>query len=233
MMLSKIFSFGALAALAAALPLDVRSAAPSGNTGGGVTIVNNVDRELCLWSVGKDVGEMVTLNPGSTYVEDWRINPSGGGISIKISPEPNQDKILQFEYTLASPTIFWDLSCIDMGERSFFSEVGCAVTSSGDQCVNAICEAGDFACSAAYLIPTDDHATHGCPQDTQLTLNIGSPSGSGSGSGSAPSPSSTTSAAQSATATPSIVNKVANVAPSAETTPTPTPVYLPSRKPIA
>ncbi|KAL1975604.1 hypothetical protein VTN31DRAFT_3996 [Thermomyces dupontii] len=228
MFFSKIFSLGALASLAAALPLEVRSAAPSGNTGGGVTIVNNVDRDLYLWSVSNDVRNMVTLNPGGTYVEDWRINPNGGGISIKISTEPNQDKVLQFEYTLASPKIFWDLSCIDMSERSFFSEVGFAVTTSGDQCENAVCEPGDFACSAAYLVPTDDHATHGCPQDTQMVLDIGSPSGSSSSS------SSTSSAVPSVTASPSVANKAANVAASnTETTPTPTPSYLPNRKPIS
>lgn len=162
-----------LAGMTTALPHNVRGVAPSGNTGGGVTIYNNISQDLYLWSVGEDANKMITVPQGETYSEDWRINPNGGGISIKISTDPNQNDVLQYEYTLAEPKIFWDLSCIDMGTGSLFSEVGFDVTSNSDQCENATCKPGDTQCSAAYLVPSDNHATHGCPQSTNMILNIG------------------------------------------------------------
>jgi hypothetical protein len=160
----------AFASSVSALPHAIRR----GGGNGGVTVVNNMAKTVYLWSVANVANDsMVTLNHGQTYEEDWRVNSNGGGVSLKISTTPEQQDVLQYEYTLASPTIFWDLSCIDMGTGSEFTTVGFAVTSDNPSCVSATCKPGDSACAAAYLFPTDDHATHGCDASTHMTLNLG------------------------------------------------------------
>ncbi|KAH8703202.1 hypothetical protein BGW36DRAFT_83896 [Talaromyces proteolyticus] len=133
-------AFGLLAsfgALAAALPTALEQR-DTNSTGGGVEIINNMGKNIYL-------------------CEPWKTNSNGGGISIKLSTTPDQADVLQYEYTLSAPTIFWDLSCIN----------------DNGACPSATCKPGDTACADAYLFPTDDHATHGCPDTVQMTLNLG------------------------------------------------------------
>ncbi|KAJ5920776.1 hypothetical protein N7466_009102 [Penicillium verhagenii] len=180
MMFKKTFGFAALfAALTSALPSGmIVKRNDTEASSGTVLITNNLDMDVYAWSVSNDVGPMQTLSAnGGTYTEAWRTNPNGGGISIKLSTQPDQSDVLQFEYTEAGDTIYWDLSCINMEANSEFTQYGFSVlpTDSGnsDSCPSAVCKAGDSACADAYLQPTDDHATHGCPIDTGLALTIG------------------------------------------------------------
>ncbi|KAL1967558.1 hypothetical protein VTN77DRAFT_3073 [Rasamsonia byssochlamydoides] len=189
-----------LASAASALPTTMRStngtsssggSSSGSSSGGGVTIINNMEDTMYLWSVANSAdAPMVTLGQGETYSENWRLNPDGGGISIKMATTPSQADVLQYEYTLVDPVIYWDLSCINMGTNSEFTKVGFAVTSDNPNCQSATCAPGDTACADAYLFPTDDQATHGCQASTHMTLNIGSGSSSGSSSGSTNSSSS-------------------------------------------
>lgn len=152
------------------------AAATGGGAGkGGVTVINNLNSTIYLWSVSNTQGPMQTLPPkGGTYSEKWRINPNGGGVSLKMSTTQNDADILQYEYTVADPTIYWDLSNVNLNSNSKFTKYGFAVTNNGGSgCPTATCAAGDTACADAYLFPTDDHATHGCPIDTDFTLTIG------------------------------------------------------------
>ncbi|EED19573.1 conserved hypothetical protein [Talaromyces stipitatus ATCC 10500] len=155
------------------LPTTHGSANTNGANGGSVDIHNNMKDTIYYWSVSQDAGSMKSLEPGASYTESWRTNPDGGGISIKMAMKPEQVDVLQYEYTLQGDTIFWDLSLIDMGTGSKFTEVGFAVTSNDSGCPSATCAPGDTACADAYLVWNDDHATHGCPAGTQMTLNIG------------------------------------------------------------
>ena len=154
-------------------PSPSSSGAPSD---GGVQIKNNLDFNVYLWSVGSTAdNEMHTLSPnGGTYSEEWQ-TPESGGVSIKLATKPDQSDVLQYEYTVGGDLIYWDLSVINMGKDSEFTKFGFAVEPSkpGGDCPSAVCKAGDTSCSDAYLIPTDDHATHGCPVDTAFTLEIG------------------------------------------------------------
>lgn len=168
----------AFATMASALPSGMLVARNGTEpASGSVQITNNLDKNIYAWSVAHDVGPMQTLPPhGGSLSESWRTNPNGGGISIKLSTSPDQSDILQFEYTHAGDTVFWDLSCIDMGADSEFTKYGFAVlpsTGESSSCPSAVCSAGDASCSEAYLIPTDDHATHGCPINTALAFDIG------------------------------------------------------------
>lgn len=181
MMFTKTLGFAAaFATLASALPSGMNNIVSRNNTvaaPGSVLITNNLPKDVYAWSVAQDVGAMQTIPAnGGTYSESWRTNPNGGGISIKLATNPDQTDVLQFEYTQATDTIFWDMSCIDMGAGSEFTKYGFSVLPSlgeSSSCPSAICKAGDTACADAYLIPTDDHATHGCPINTGLSLNIG------------------------------------------------------------
>ncbi|OKL60540.1 hypothetical protein UA08_04343 [Talaromyces atroroseus] len=143
-------------------------------TSDGVEITNNMDQTIYLWSVSDVSSEMYTINSGESYSENWRTNPNGGGISIKMSFTPEETDVLQYEYTYDDPIIWWDLSCINMGDNSGFSTVGFAVTSDDADCPSAICAPGDYACAAAYLFPDDNTATHACTSSNLLHLNLGS-----------------------------------------------------------
>ncbi|OQD76006.1 hypothetical protein PENDEC_c005G00308 [Penicillium decumbens] len=182
MMFTKTLGLAAaFATLASALPSGMMtrrgnstSTAPSGS----VLITNNLNQDVYAWSVADTVGPMQTLPAnGGTYTEAWRTNPNGGGVSIKLATDPDQDDVLQFEYTQSPPdTIFWDLSCINMEADSEFTRYGFAVVPSmgeSSSCPSAVCKANDQNCAAAYLFPTDDRATHGCPINTGLSLTIG------------------------------------------------------------
>jgi len=176
MLFTKFFGLAAaFAGFVSALPtLLPRQDTTTTSSSGSVTVVNHTPETLYLWSVSNQANPMVTLSAnGGTYSEGWRVNSDGGGISIKIATSQNQNDILQYEYTLATPTIFWDLSCINMGQNSYFTKQGFEVVSDNTSCPSAICPAGDTQCHDAYNVPTDDHATHGCDCGTHMTLNIG------------------------------------------------------------
>ncbi|KAG2419128.1 hypothetical protein HFD88_002232 [Aspergillus terreus] len=171
MLFSKLFSLASIAGLSAALPHVERQAAS-----GGVLIVNNLDIPVYAWSVADTVSPMYILPAGGgSYTEQWRTNSNGGGISIKLATDPTQADVLQFEYTEAGDTIFWDMSAINLGLDSVFTDNGFFVAPSAadSTCPTVNCQAGDKACSEAYLQPYDDHATHGCPINTFLTLSLG------------------------------------------------------------
>lgn len=142
-------------------------------TSNGVQIVNNMDQTVYLWSVADVSSDMTTLNTGDSYSETWRTNPNGGGVSIKMSFSDQAVDVLQYEYTLQDPTIWWDMSCIDQGTASEFTTVGFAVTSSDSTCQSVSCAAGDTACADAYLTPNDNWATHSCSDSGLMTLNLG------------------------------------------------------------
>ncbi|KAH1312796.1 hypothetical protein KXV65_000507 [Aspergillus fumigatus] len=176
MMFTKAFFAAAFATLSTALPHVIQRSSNSSASGGGVQIVNNLSQTVYAWSVADSVSDMHTLSAdGGSYSEDWRTNSNGGGVSIKLSTKPDQSDVLQFEYTQSGDTIYWDMSCIDMGTDSEFSKFGFTVepSQSGGDCPSVNCKAGDTACAEAYLQPKDDHATHGCPINTSFVVNIG------------------------------------------------------------
>ncbi|RAL16760.1 uncharacterized protein BO97DRAFT_402404 [Aspergillus homomorphus CBS 101889] len=141
--------------------------------GGRVEIVNNLNHTIYAWSVSNTQGKMQTLVPsGGTFTETWRTNPDGGGISIKLSSTKEVSKVLQFEYTAESETVWWDLSCINMEKNSWFTTHGFSATPSIESCPSAKCAAGDTNCSEAYQNP-DDVDTLSCSSDSVIKLVLG------------------------------------------------------------
>jgi len=146
--------------------------------GGGFAeaiVKNKCSEPVYLWSVADLFGvEMVTIKPGGQYSEPYQLNPNGGGISIKLSLTPSRDGVTQFEYTLADPTIFYDISNIDGYP---FLKWGVSLTPSDKSCPVVVCDPGVALCKEAYNQPYDDWATKGCPATSDLTmvLCIGKP----------------------------------------------------------
>jgi hypothetical protein len=151
------------------------AAAPTapGTTSGGVTIVNNVGQPVYIWTTSNVAGTMITIPVGGSYAEEWLVNPDTGGISIKISTTPEESDIMQFEYTLIPPVIWWDVSLINMAITSLFDTLGFTVTSDSSACLKVTCPAGDTQCNDAYLYPSDNQATRACDDTTNMVLNLG------------------------------------------------------------
>ncbi|KAJ5403619.1 Secreted thaumatin-like protein calA [Penicillium cosmopolitanum] len=169
MFFSNVVISSILAAAATALPRRARDSSNSGS----VQIVNNFDTDIYVWSTSAESGSMQTINSGGgTYSENWQTNPNGGGISIKMSTSESQDSVLQFEYTLDSDKLFWDLSSINMDSSSEFVKSGFAAIPSDSSCSTATCEPGDSNCAQSYQHP-DDVNTLSCSTDAQYTLTLG------------------------------------------------------------
>jgi hypothetical protein len=138
-----------------------------------VSIKNNVGQQIYLWTTSDVAKPMVTLPSGQSYQEAWLINPNTGGISIKVATTPDKADVMQFEYTLNNPIIWWDVSLINMEITSLFDKLGFTVTSDNPNCHSVTCPPGDTQCSGAYLFPDDNQATHSCEATTNMVLNLG------------------------------------------------------------
>ena len=169
MIFSNVFITSVLAATAAALPHRARD---SGS--GSVQFVNNMGSDVYLWTTSANPGSMNTLNSGGgTYSEQWQTNSNGGGISIKLSTtQSDTDSVLQFEYTVDSDTLYWDLSSINMDSSSPFVEGGFSVTPSDSSCTSATCAAGDSNCADSYQHP-DDVNTNSCSTGATYVVTLG------------------------------------------------------------
>lgn len=146
--------------------------------GGGVVIRNNSPHTIYMWIFDSPAAPpMQTLASGQELPHEWRTNPDGGGVSVKVSTVPDISNVVQYEYTVAGDMIFYDLSLINMNllqiVGNLLPALGFSVTSPGTSCVPVVCEAGIIQCPAAYLFPADNHATHGCPINSNMIFNIG------------------------------------------------------------
>lgn len=149
------------------------STSSSSSGGGQVKIINNLSKDVYVWSTSAESGDMQTMTSGGgTYSEKYGTNSNGGGISIKMSTSQDKDSVLQFEYTQNGEKLFWDMSSINLDKDSDFIKAGFSATSSDSSCPSATCDAGDSNCSAAYQQP-DDKATLACTTDSEYTLTLG------------------------------------------------------------
>lgn len=144
---------------------------------GRILIANNMKGvTISAWSVSNKNDRTFKIGPGGgTYLEEFRLNPSGGGISIKMSDRNDPNNVIQFEYTRKDNTIYWDVSYVNHkhGSGSSIVAAGFSVTSNKPGCPQVHCRPGDENCRGIYHNPRDDWATHGCPLDTLLFMKIG------------------------------------------------------------
>ncbi|KAF7114170.1 hypothetical protein CNMCM5793_007748 [Aspergillus hiratsukae] len=148
------------------------SATSTASNSSSVQIVNNLNTTIYLWSTRDTSSVMQVVASGETYSQTYQTNSNGGGISIKMATTESQASVLQFEYTKASDTLFWDLSAIDMDSDSEFIAAGFTATPSDSSCSSVTCMAGDSECSEVYQ-KSDDVATQSCWATAAITVTLG------------------------------------------------------------
>jgi len=135
---------------------------------GKAIIQNSCSFPVYLSSVSNVAGATQELAAnGGTYSEDWRANPNGGGVSIKIAADKAFSEITQFEYTLEDPELWYDLSNINGYP---FKNWGVSIIPADTSCNEVICPAGVALCSAAYNTPTEDWATAMCYSASDMVV---------------------------------------------------------------
>ncbi|PLB44807.1 cyanamide hydratase [Aspergillus steynii IBT 23096] len=143
---------------------------------GHVIISSNLKSvKIHAWSVSNKIDKELNVGPGGgTYLEEYRFNPNGGGISIKMSEKGNLDNIIQFEYTRKDDKIWWDVSYVNhkVNSGSAIVAAGFSVTSNKKDCPQVHCRPGDENCQGIYHSPYDDWAAYGCPLDAILHMKI-------------------------------------------------------------
>lgn len=137
---------------------------------GKVTVQNKCPHAIYYTSVdGSADAPTKAIQPNKVHTEEYRVNTkTHGGISIKVNKSPKlTDPIAQIEYTLTSPTMFYDLSFVN-GDP--FVKEGVTLTPSDKKCVKVDCPPGVAKCPGAYKFPTDDQATHQCADSANLDV---------------------------------------------------------------
>ncbi len=140
---------------------------------GTAAIENQCDVEVYVWSIANVPNDTINyLEPiiGS-YNETYRVNPNGGGISLKIATVPNDSFITQFEYTYHpdNPILSYDISNINGYP---FENWGLYLSSSSGICSNITCDPGVAICPEVYNHPYDDFAVKPCDVSANLTLTL-------------------------------------------------------------
>ncbi|KIW54603.1 hypothetical protein PV05_06952 [Exophiala xenobiotica] len=140
---------------------------------GTAVIENQCDVEVYVWSIANVPNDTINyLEPiiGS-YNETYRVNPNGGGISLKIATVPEDSFITQFEYTYHpdNPILSYDISNINGYP---FENWGLYLSPSSGYCSNITCDPGVALCPEVYNHPNDDFAVKPCDVSANLTLTL-------------------------------------------------------------
>ncbi|GFF99276.1 hypothetical protein IFM53868_10206 [Aspergillus udagawae] len=167
-----IFIIVALSALTVTLPQPI--CRPPWH--GAVSIVNYLSTNLYVRSVSVEDGPLHILpaNEGR-YNETWRPTVNSTGVSIKIATSMDMTDVLQFEYSAIDPTIYWDVSCINLSDGSRLIAEGFTAIASDKNCQPVVCDRDDDNCPDVYHEPDDNYAIRGCPINTTIVMQIGSP----------------------------------------------------------
>lgn len=88
--------------------------APFAQAVGQAFVKNKCDHDVFLWSVGGSVGPEVKIEPGNSYAEEYRRDPTSGGIALKITTVDDGlyagAPQTTFAYNLDNDKIWYDLS---------------------------------------------------------------------------------------------------------------------------
>jgi hypothetical protein len=122
--------------------------------------------------VRNDRQEAKVLQTGESYNEPFQ-KLTDGGVSIKITPDPNNWKLLlQFEYTLTD-IIYYDGSYVDCGcEDCPFYKEGASIKVSDPSCPSPVALPGVCDPTQFYHVWNDDRSTKGCRPHTGITLHL-------------------------------------------------------------
>lgn len=101
---ASVASLSSRAVLSAALP-----AAPN-----QAQVLNSCDYPVYLQSVSFAGEDQILIPPHKAYIAPLVLScPTCGGVSLKVSRQPNAPTVLQFEYTAKDGLIWYNLSMID------------------------------------------------------------------------------------------------------------------------
>lgn len=141
---------------------------------GNAIVHNNCPYDVYLWSVGSSVGPRQVLTAGQgNYTEPYHIDPSSGGIALKVTRTPNglydSSPQLSFAYALdaqqdgVEQKVWWDLS--DVFGDPFKGE---SITAK-PTCDSGACEQ---ICWPEGVAPQGGSQVKNCPaqEDVELTL---------------------------------------------------------------
>jgi uncharacterized membrane-anchored protein len=140
---------------------------------GTYQIGNYCPFDVYLWSIGGHngpVAERHTIPPMASFSESFWV-PEFGGVSVKISRESELSRrILQFEYTISSQGISYDLSNVDTVNGNPFS--GYDVELDAGECTHVLCPGYLPTCTAAFIRPGDTQNVRHCTTDARMMLTL-------------------------------------------------------------
>ncbi|KAI4149145.1 MAG: hypothetical protein LQ340_004775 [Diploschistes diacapsis] len=182
MRFSLLSALAVLSPLAATAPVSVTKLIPAAAAvskaqtsdaagTGSVIVKNNCGFAISLSSVGTSPGAVASVAAGHSWSEQYQTTSDGGGVSIKIVRDGNplsSSNITQFEYTLASPEVYYDLSLIN-GD-AFAGEYN-AIVPDGSSCPTVTCQANEVPCAEAYTEPPQPR-TKACAASGNIVYNI-------------------------------------------------------------
>lgn len=145
--------------------LSLSALSPLVNAVGNAIVLNELTAPVYLWSVGSSVGPAQIVPPGEAYSEPFRVDPSSGGIAIKITATENglYDGSPQtiFSYSLVNDRVFYDLSDV-YGDA--FSGDYVALAPSDPSCPLIVWQNG---------VPGGGSNVKDCQSEANVTLNLG------------------------------------------------------------
>ncbi|KAI4140832.1 MAG: hypothetical protein LQ340_007788 [Diploschistes diacapsis] len=150
-------------------------ALPAAYAQGTAAVVNMCDFPAYIWSVSNSQAPMVAL-PNTTvgYQEDYRSQPDGAGISLKLATSYLGDgeidmskNVTQFEYTNVPGVgmVWYDISHVN---GNAFQGYPVLLQPSDLSCPNVTCASDDSVCKEMYNNPNDNAATHACASNADL-----------------------------------------------------------------
>ncbi|KAL1602741.1 hypothetical protein SLS60_006162 [Paraconiothyrium brasiliense] len=84
---------------------------------GKAVVKNNGEDTIYVWSVGAEISEKQTVEPGKSWSEKLHTDPTTGGIAIKITTKDegifNGAPQQIFAYNLVDDAVWYDLSTVD------------------------------------------------------------------------------------------------------------------------
>jgi hypothetical protein len=114
--------------------------------------MNQCDFDVFIWSVANVPNNSQTVAPNNFWSEPYRLNPNGGGISLKVATQSIDTTIVQLQYTyhVDDPNIPYDISNLNGYP---FMEWGFNLFPSIPSCPTVLCDPGVPLCANGFNNP--------------------------------------------------------------------------------
>ncbi|MCJ1372767.1 hypothetical protein MMC20_003992 [Loxospora ochrophaea] len=130
---------------------------------GSAIVQNKCPFAVYLTSVSDTAGPTQTLLSGNgSYSEAYHTGAEGQGVSIKLQTIAGSSVVAQFEYSLATPEVYYDYS---LANGDPFEADNVAIVPSDSSCPSIECPGGSSPCAAASM-------TKACESSADLTMTL-------------------------------------------------------------